>query len=98
MRQVEADTVKELEQLGIEPTAPGLAAVARRLAKTLDNVPLKSPTSAAIVARELRVTMLELRKAAPAPEEGDGIDDLARKRAERLSAGAASRGAAGGDT
>jgi hypothetical protein len=85
VKAVEAATAAELEQLGITEASPGLAAVALRLAKTLDNVTLKAPTSAAIVARELRATMVELRKTAPVRQEGDGLDDLARKRAERLA-------------
>ncbi|MGW7085026.1 hypothetical protein ACWGH2_16260 [Streptomyces sp. NPDC054871] len=81
---IEGATRTEIDQLGVEAIAPGLAAVALELARQLDEC--EAPTSAAVVARELRATMLELRKVAPAKSEGDALDDLAARRAKRLGA------------
>lgn len=79
------ETEREIARLGVEATAPGLAATARRLAECLDEA--EAPTSAAVVARELRATLLELRKVAPAGEEGDALDELAKRREQRRAAG-----------
>lgn len=71
----------EIEHLGVAEVAPGLVAVAVSLARKLQET--EAPTSAAVVARELRATLLELRKVAPVKSEGDALDDLTRKREER---------------
>lgn len=71
----------EIDELGVAEVAPGLVAVAELLAQRLEET--EAPTSAAVVARELRATLLELRKVAPAKSEGDALDDLTRKREER---------------
>lgn len=65
--------------------APGLTATALALAKALDDA--TAPTSAAVVARELRATLLELRKVAPAEAEGDALDELAGRRERRRATG-----------
>jgi hypothetical protein len=77
-------TRSEIDALRVEPVAPGLVAVALSLARQLDAA--DAPSAAAVVARELRATLLELRKAAPIGEEGDAVDDLTRKREERRAA------------
>lgn len=71
----------EIENLGVAEVAPGLASIAVSLARKLEEA--EAPTSAAVVARELRATLLELRKVAPVKSEGDALDDLTRKREER---------------
>lgn len=82
---VEAKTLTEIDTLHIGGLAPGLVAVALELARQLDNC--EAPTSAAVVARELRATMLELRKIAPpAAAAADPLDQLAEKRKRRRGA------------
>lgn len=71
----------EIEHLGVAEVAPGLVAVAESLALTLQET--DAPTSRAVVARELRATLLELRKVAPVKAEGDALDELTRKREAR---------------
>lgn len=84
MGSVTEATRIELADLNAASVAPGLVAMALALAEQLDEA--EAPTAAAVVARELRATMLEVRKLAPAAEEGDAVDELTRKRAERRSA------------
>lgn len=96
MGVVEDATRAELDAHRAAELVPGLAAVAMRLAKQLDRVTLKAPTSAAVVARELRAALQEVRKVVPAQQEGDGLDELASRRAARLSE-AVVEDTAGGD-
>lgn len=77
-------TRAEIDALRVASVAPGLVAVALELARQLDEA--EAPTSAAVVARELRATMLELRKVAPAAEEGDALDELTARRTARRGA------------
>ncbi|MEU9793821.1 hypothetical protein AB0E27_24870 [Streptomyces sparsogenes] len=81
MGAVEDATRAELDQLRVAAEAPGLAETALTLARKLDEA--EAPTSAAVVARELRGMMSDLRKLAPVGEEGDAVDELARAREER---------------
>jgi hypothetical protein len=76
----------EIEHLRVAEVAPGLAAVAVSLAQALQEA--EAPTSKAVVARELRATLLELRKVAPVESEGDALDELTRKREARRARGA----------
>lgn len=71
----------EIEQLRAEDSSPGMAAVALDLARALDGS--DAPTAKAVVARELRSIMADLRKLAPIGEEGDALDELTRKREAR---------------
>lgn len=71
----------ELQQLHAEDVSPGMAAVALDLARALDGS--DAPTAKAVVARELRSIMSDLRKLAPIGEEGDALDELTRKREAR---------------
>jgi ribosomal protein L7/L12 len=80
-----ADKIRaEIEQLGVEAVAPGMAAVAMELAEAFEDA--EAPTSKAVVARELSAVMKVLRSIAPVGEEGDVVDDLATRRAERRGA------------
>jgi hypothetical protein len=63
-----------------------LGAVALALAAHMDSL-LISGRDAAAVAKELRATLLEIRREAPAEEKGDAVDDLAGRRQARRSAG-----------
>lgn len=74
----------EIEQLGVDSVSPGMAQVAIDLAEALDST--DAPTSKAVVARELGAVMKTLRVIAPVGEEGDVVDDLAARRAERRGA------------
>ncbi|MFE2941030.1 hypothetical protein ACFXKG_18495 [Streptomyces sp. NPDC059255] len=81
-RQVRA----EIKQLGAADTAPGLAAVAIRLATALDAIPAgEAPTSQAVVADKLAAIMIKLRALAPVKEAGDPVDDIRRQREKRRS-------------
>jgi hypothetical protein len=76
----------EVDDLHADETAPGLAALAVELAKAIDGC--DAPTSKAVVARELRSVIGDLRKLAPIGEEGDALDELTRKREARRARGA----------
>ncbi|MGW3427503.1 hypothetical protein ACWDHW_06040 [Streptomyces melanosporofaciens] len=81
---MENATRTEVDQLGVEPVAPGLTAAALALAGQLDGA--EDAKGAAAAARELRAVMSDLRKLAPVESKGDAVDDVSRKRAERLAA------------
>jgi hypothetical protein len=82
----------ELDDLHAEETSPGMAAVARDLAKAIDET--DAPTAKAVAARELRSIMADLRRLAPVEAKGDTVDDIAQQRAKRRAA--AREQAAGG--
>ncbi|WP_202551441.1 hypothetical protein [Streptomyces sp. SID8352] len=81
MGAVEDKITEEIAQLRSDEIAPGLAQVALRLARSMDDP--GGQTALANAATALRAVMVELRKLAPVGEEGDGVDDIARERAER---------------
>jgi hypothetical protein len=82
---VVADQIEaELHGLNAHSATPGLAALAIELAKAFDST--DAPTSRAVVARELNALMKTVRALAPVGEEGDVVDDLAARRAERRGA------------
>ncbi|WP_098010482.1 hypothetical protein [Streptomyces sp. sk226] len=91
-----ADEVRaELDDLDVTSVSPGVAAVAIKLAETLDALkPGNSPTSQALVADKLSTIMARLRTLAPVKGEGDGVDDIARQREKRR---AEARARAAGD-
>jgi len=78
---------RDLRRLPPAERASALAASALTLARLLDNPvsgdPDKRLGAAAQAARELRVTMTELLKAAP--KARSGIDDLRARRAARAT-------------
>lgn len=77
-----ADHVEdELEKLHAYDLSPGMAEIALDLARAFDDS--DAPTAKAVVARELRSIMSDLRKLAPVGEEGDALDDLTRRREAR---------------
>ena len=81
---VEDQVAEELDNLNVTSTAPGLAATALKLARALDQIPDgDAPTSQAVVADKLHALMVRLRALAPVQSEGDGVDDITRKREER---------------
>ena len=61
-----------------------LAAVAFSLAEKLDD-PTPSAAMKSMVANSLVAVLTDLRAQLPQDEEKDAIDDLARRRAERLA-------------
>ncbi|MGD6761363.1 hypothetical protein ACOKM5_20730 [Streptomyces sp. BH097] len=82
---VEAKALAEIESLGVAQLAPGIVEIALELARQLDEC--EAPTSAAVVARELRATMLELRKIAPPKAAAaDPVDELMKQRKKRRGA------------
>lgn len=80
-----ADSItQEIAQLRVGEIAPGLAALAVSLARSVENP--GNATAQSNAARELRAVMQDLRKLAPAAEEADRLDELAKKREGRISA------------
>ncbi|MFD7978882.1 hypothetical protein [Streptomyces sp. NPDC059071] len=74
----------ELDNLGVNQVAPGLAEVAITLAESLDAIPIgKAPTARAVVARELHALMVRLRGLAPVKSEGDALDGILGDRDDR---------------
>ena len=71
----------ELDDLDADATSPGMAEVARSLAKAIDDS--DAPTAKAVVADKLRSIMADLRKLAPVGEKGDTVDDIAEQRKKR---------------
>lgn len=74
----------ELDDLHADETSPGMAAVARALAKAIDDT--DAPTAKAVLADKLRPIMSDLRKLAPVGEKGDAVDDIAEQRKKRRAA------------
>ncbi|MGW8387539.1 hypothetical protein ACWGMW_03035 [Streptomyces albidoflavus] len=85
MGAVTEATREELIKLRSDSIAPGLAALALDLARAIDDT--DAPTAKAAAARELRGVMADVRKLAPVEEEGDALDDLARRREARRRSG-----------
>jgi hypothetical protein len=79
---VERAVRKELRALAVATVSPGLAASAINLAKHQDQA--ATPGAAAVVARDLRRIMQDLRRLAPpVSEPGDVVDEVAQQRAQR---------------
>ncbi|MFJ6348659.1 hypothetical protein ACIQKB_04180 [Streptomyces sp. NPDC092046] len=84
---IEDSVRQELDILGVTSLSPGLAETALKLARVLDAIEDgDAPTSQAVVADKLHGLMVRLRTLAPIKSEGDGVDDIARKREERQAA------------
>ena len=62
----------------------GLAALALALAREMDE-PDNSATSKSMCAGQLRDVLDRLRELTPAADEKDALDDLARRRSERIA-------------
>lgn len=93
---VKAAVVSELAGMPEGVRALPQAAAALVLADLLEGA---SPRDAATVSKELRLTLAELRKAAEAtaPQEVDPVDELAGRRAARITTEAPDRSAAAGE-
>lgn len=77
----------ELDKLRVTSLAPGRTAVALKLARALDEIADgDAPTSQAVIADKLDTIMAKLRTLAPPATEGDVLDDLADRRAQRRGA------------
>ncbi|AKN75376.1 hypothetical protein QR97_16755 [Streptomyces sp. PBH53] len=74
----------EIERLKVGDLAPGLAQLALTLAAAVDNP--GNVTAQSNAARELRTTLEELRRLAPPAQDMDRVDDLAKKRGDRIRA------------
>lgn len=74
----------EIELLNAAVAAPGLAAVAIRLAEALDAIDIgDAPTAQAVLADKLTAAMAKLRAFSPPVVEGDAVDDIAEQRKKR---------------
>jgi hypothetical protein len=89
-----ADDIRaELDILAVTSVAPGLAAVALKLAGALDALePGDAPTSQAVLADKLATIMARLRTLAPVQEKGDTVDDITRQRDKRRAEAALAAG------
>jgi hypothetical protein len=74
---------RDLKRWGLAGTA--LAASALDMARILDD-PATNPTPRSMLHAQLRMTLTELAKIAPPEAANDGIDEVKRKRDERLGA------------
>ncbi|REE62135.1 hypothetical protein BX257_4748 [Streptomyces sp. 3212.3] len=79
-------TAAQLQELGVDPATHALAAAALRLAAEVDSA--GDGKSAATAARELRQAMAVVVAAAPPKERGDKLDELTKRREQRLSSAA----------
>ena len=81
---VERAARAELRNLGCSVQSDASAALAVSLARQIDQS--RGAVAAAAAAAQLRVLLIDLRKAAEQPER-DVIDDLNARRARRAAAG-----------
>jgi hypothetical protein len=84
MSSVFESTERELEQLGVAGSA--LAAVALAMAEQIDGP--GSATSKSMCAKVLADVLRELRALAPPKRQEDRVDEIAKRRQDRLSAAA----------
>jgi hypothetical protein len=80
---VEAALRTEIEALPADLQRSSLAATALALAAQMDS-PRNGGTSKAMIAKEYRETLRELRAAAPAKVEDNELDRVRRRRAGRM--------------
>jgi hypothetical protein len=73
---------REIEDLRVSGTSPGMAAAALALAGAID-LPSTGATAAANAVAQLRMVMSDLRELAPVENAGDSLDEIAAKRRER---------------
>lgn len=73
---------KEIDDLRVSGTSPGMAAAALALANAID-LPSTGATAAANAVAQLRMVMADLRELAPVEDSGDAVDEIAEKRRER---------------
>lgn len=84
MGPVEAGVAADIDRLGLDPAASGLAATALVLARAMDDA--EEPREAAVVARELRAVLAQMGvKPATAPRK-DIVDELSSRRPKPRSA------------
>lgn len=76
--------LRAIRRRDIDLSRSTLAMTAVALAKQLDNT-AASATSKSMCAKALNETMAQLRERAPAEKAGDALDELTRRREERLA-------------
>jgi hypothetical protein len=90
---VEAALAAELEAMPGDVQRSSLAMTALTLAAQLDST-RNGGTSKAMIAKEYRETLRELRAIAPPAQEDDEVDRARKRRAERLARRAATQDSA----
>lgn len=85
MGRLELSVTTDLERWGGEVQGTALAASALDLARRLDAEDVR-PAAASMLHAQLRATLLDLGKLAPAAPMQDGVSDLAAERAARRKA------------
>lgn len=78
-----ASVTRDLASVPSEMATGGLAAMALALAREIDGE--NSATSKSMCAGQLRDTLDRIRELSPDKEEGDSLDDLAARRANRIA-------------
>lgn len=76
---------RDLKRWGPKIADSAMAASALDMARILDD-PETNPTPRSMLHAQLRMTLTELAKLAPPEAANDGIDELSKKRDERLGA------------
>lgn len=76
-----AELSAEIDALGVRPVAPGLVAAVLVLAAALDGD--AGATAKANAFAQLRMGLADLRELAPVQSQGDKLDELGARRAER---------------
>ena len=77
---------RDLAELPVSMRRGGVAAVALMCARILDEGGL-APRDAAGFAREMRLSLAQLREQAPGEVKGDTTDEVRVRREKRLEAG-----------
>jgi len=83
--RVEDAVQADLDQLPDAMAGGGVAAVARYCARALDEGGL-APRDAAAMAREVRLSLAQLREMAPGEAKGDVTDEVRERRERRMAA------------
>jgi hypothetical protein len=83
---MESAVMSDLAQLPVTMRKGGVAAVALSCARVLDEGGL-APRDAAGYAREIRLSLAQLREMAPGDVKGDGTDEVSQRRERRLAGG-----------
>lgn len=83
---MESAVISDLAQLPEQMRRGGVAAVALSCARTLDEGGLP-PRDAAGFAREIRLSLAQLREMAPGDVKGDVTDEVSQRRERRLAEG-----------
>lgn len=86
-QSVEDSVLHDLSRLPPDMREGGVARIALFCARQLDQPGLLAPRDAAAYARELRLSLAQLREMAPGEVKGDVTDEVRARRERRLAEG-----------